>query len=86
MFFHKIKRETFHVLKGEVDLILDKENFKLNVGDLITIEPNQVHEFSTQTGCIIEEISSNHQKDDSFYIDKKITDNKSRKTYVNFWR
>ena len=84
--FHKNKRETFHILKGEVDLILDKENYKLNVGDLITIEPNQVHEFSTQTGCIIEEISSNHQKDDSFYIDKKITDNKSRKTYVNFWR
>ena len=44
------------------------------------------NQFSTKTGCVVEEISSNHQVDDSFYIDEKISSNKNRKTLVNFWR
>ena len=84
--FHKIKRETFHVLHGELDLFLDDVKKNVGVGEVITIEPNVVHKFSTKTGCVVEEISSNHKIDDSFYLDKQISENINRKTLVNFWR
>jgi len=84
--FHKVKRETFHVISGDVNLSLDGVECHLNVGDVVTIEPGVVHSFSSKNGCVIEEISSNHKTNDSFYIDEKITKNSNRKTLVNYWR
>ena len=40
----------------------------------------------TQNGIIIEEISSTHFVNDSFYTDKKIMQNKDRKTLLTHWR
>ena len=37
-------------------------------------------------GGILEEISSTHFVNDSFYTDKKIALNKNRKTFVTFWQ
>lgn len=84
--YHKKKEETFHFLYGEFDVILDKKKFKCKPGDVITVEPGIKHSFSTKTGGILEEISSTHFINDSFYVDKKITNNKNRKTFVTFWK
>ena len=84
--YHKIKRETFHVINGDVNLSLDGVESVLKIGDVITIDPGVVHIFSSKNGCIIEEISSNHQANDSFYVDDEITKNSNRKTLVNYWR
>lgn len=84
--YHKIKRETFHVIHGDVNLSLDGVESILKTGDVITIDPGVVHIFSSKNGCIIEEISSNHKANDSFYVDDKITKNSNRKTLVNYWR
>ena len=82
--FHKVKKETFHILHGSMELKLNgKKEFK-NKGDIITINPKIKHEFSTKTGAVIEEISTTHYKADSFYTDKKIHKNKSRKTIIKF--
>ena len=47
-------------------------------------DPKVKHEFSTKTGAVIEEISTTHYKVDSFYTDKNIQKNKSRKTVIKF--
>jgi hypothetical protein len=44
-----------------------------------------IHEFSTKTGAIIEEVSSSHSSNDSFYVDDSIAQNKERKTFLHYW-
>ena len=97
--YHLKKEETFVVLHGDVDLKLSKNNnianswpekiesqHSLKAGDVITIEPEVRHEFSTQNGCVIEEVSSTHYPDDSFYTDPAIGQNNNRKTFVSYWK
>lgn len=83
--FHKKKEETFHVLWGEGSISLNGEHHPMKPGDVIVISPGTKHSFSSTTGVIIEEISSTHNSDDSFYTDPLIHANKSRKTYLTHW-
>jgi len=83
--YHMKKKETFHVVFGTVDIVLDGVPSVIKTGDVVTITPEVRHAFSTRDGCVIEEISSTHYSDDSYYTDPKITQNKNRKTFVNFW-
>lgn len=83
--YHLQKEETFHVLFGEVDIYLNGDKKQCKPGDVVHIEPGTRHAFSTITGCIMEEISSTHYKDDSFYTDPAITQNKNRKTLLTYW-
>ena len=83
--YHKKKEETFLVLSGDVDLYLNDEHRKLERGDIVTIEPGVRHSFSTSNGCVIEEVSSTHYINDSFYADERITQNKDRKTFITHW-
>lgn len=83
--YHKQKEETFHVLYGEVDLILNGKPRTCRPGDVVNVEPGVRHAFSTATGSVIEEISSTHFKDDSFYTDETIQQNKNRKTLLTYW-
>jgi len=90
--YHKIKKETFFVVYGRVKINikkLDKPKEKtktrtLNVGDLLTIKPGEIHSFQSVTnyGSIIEELSSESIKKDSYYLDKKINQNKDRKSFI----
>ena len=83
--FHKNKKETFHVIHGEVELYLDGDCFYLRSGDVQTIDQLVRHRFFSKNGCVIEEISSTHDGLDSIYTDENINTNESRKTLVNFW-
>jgi sialic acid synthase SpsE/quercetin dioxygenase-like cupin family protein len=84
--YHNKKEETFHVLYGDVQLKLDGKLQVLKQGDVMTISPGIRHEFTSIEGCIIEEISSTHYVDDSYYTDESIHKNKNRKTFVtDFW-
>jgi len=83
--FHKIKDETFFIVYGNVLMKLDGKEIEMKAGDLVSIPPNSIHGFFTQTGCVIEEVSSNHNPEDSYYVDKEITKNVSRKTFVKHW-
>jgi sialic acid synthase SpsE/mannose-6-phosphate isomerase-like protein (cupin superfamily) len=83
--YHKQKEETFHVLYGSVDLELDGQVQTCRPGDVITIEPETRHAFVSMNGAVIEEISSTHYKNDSFYTDEKIAANKQRKTLLTHW-
>ena len=87
--YHKRKQETFFVLYGKVKLQI-KRNKKviskiLKTGDLITILPNDIHSFSgiSENGCVIEELSTKSLKNDSYYVDKEINKNISRKSFIS---
>ncbi len=85
--FHKVKEETFQVLYGELDLYLDGGLRHLSAGDMQLIERGQTHEFRSDDGCIIEEISTTHIPKDSHYRDRRIaaSDPMVRKTLVEAW-
>lgn len=83
--FHKRKEETFRLLFGDVTLMLDGKMKQLKPGDIVTVEKEVRHEFSSKNGCIIEEISDTHFKDDSYYTDNSINNNLDRKTIITFF-
>jgi len=83
--YHQQKEETFHVLHGTVQMLLDGMPRTLRPGELITVERGVKHDFWSETGAVIEEISSTHFRDDSFYTDESITRNPHRKTLLTYF-
>ena len=83
--YHRKKEETFHVLWGSGTIRLDGVNQTMKPGDVFVIQPGTRHYFSSENGVVLEEISSTHYVDDSYYTDESIHDNKNRKTYLTHW-
>jgi sialic acid synthase SpsE/mannose-6-phosphate isomerase-like protein (cupin superfamily) len=86
--YHVKKKESFFVLYGDLELnvnTLDKnEILKLKKGDHYTLERGEAHSFKSVNGCVFEEVSTQQMENDSFYEDLEITNNKDRKTKINF--
>lgn len=80
--FHKIKKETFQVLYGELSLEVDGSEINLKNGEMYTVVPEEWHKFDTMDGVIFEEISTKAITGDSYYDDEFIAANKNRKTIV----
>ena len=80
--FHKQKRETFIILYGEVELIIDGEA-SIKIGRCRDHQSWAVHAFKGLSDVIVEEISTTHNVDDSFYVDETISQNKNRKSFVS---
>ncbi|MBE7064484.1 MAG: cupin domain-containing protein [Ruminococcaceae bacterium] len=87
MHYHKIKEETFQVLYGDMTLVLDGEVRHMKAGEVATVERGVPHAFSSVNGCIFEEVSTTHVKNDSYYDDDKISslDIMERKTILTDW-
>ena len=83
--YHLKKEETFQLLAGDMRLELDGRIYELQPGDIMTVEPGVRHSFMSEKGAIIEEISSTHFQDDSFYTDSAIDRNQNRKTLLTYW-
>lgn len=83
--YHLRKEETFHVLHGELSLQLDGVERLCRPGDVVTVEPGVRHAFHSEGGAIIEELSSTHFSNDSFYTDEAINANRDRKTLLSYW-
>jgi mannose-6-phosphate isomerase-like protein (cupin superfamily) len=83
--YHKIKEETFVVLQGDVQLTLDGVPKKCRRGDVVTVGRGIKHPFTSERGAVIEEISSTHLADDSYYTDEAIQLNPNRKTVISYW-
>lgn len=84
---HKVKEETFQVLYGKLQLVLDGKDLELNTGEILTVERGVPHSFYSINGCVFEEISTTHVRNDSFYEDTKISslDPMERKTVLTEW-
>jgi len=85
--FHKLKEETFQVLHGEMTVNVDGRVRTLKPGDICLVLPGVWHSFSTETGCVFEEVSTTHYKNDSVYKDSAINGLQphERKTAVDHW-
>jgi sialic acid synthase SpsE/mannose-6-phosphate isomerase-like protein (cupin superfamily) len=83
--YHEQKEETFHILFGEADIELDGVCRTFGAGETITVERGVRHYFGSPNGAIIEEISSTHFANDSFYLDPEIMKNGNRKTLLTYW-
>lgn len=83
--YHKVKEETFYILHGDVTIGLDGEEKRYSRGDVVIVKPGMRHTFRSESGGVIEEISSNHNSNDSFYTDPQIGLNKDRKTLLSYW-
>jgi sialic acid synthase SpsE/quercetin dioxygenase-like cupin family protein len=83
--WHILKDETFHILYGEIDVLLEGTQRTCITNDVLVIPRGAKHEFRSATGAVIEEISSTHNVDDSGYTDTSIGANSQRKTYITNW-
>jgi len=83
--YHLEKEETFVVLHGRLILWLDGVEREAVAGDVITVARGVKHRFYTQDGVVFEEISSTHNKSDSYYSDPAIAQNANRKTWLTYW-
>lgn len=83
--YHKKKHESFFLLYGKIKVQLNSKSFILKPGDIINIPPRVKHFFKdiSKNGSVIEELSTTSDKNDSFYIDKKINKNIKRKSFVS---
>jgi sialic acid synthase SpsE len=82
---HILKEETFDILFGGLELTLkDKEAIFLEEGNHYTVEREMYHSFYSKKGCILEEVSTTQFSNDSVYTNKKIMENKDRKTTITF--
>lgn len=85
---HRVKEETFQVLYGDLNVEIEGEGKKvLHPGDMQTVLRGDMHAFSSDTGAIFEEVSTQHMKSDSYYKDPEIAqqDPMERKTYLKKW-
>jgi N-acetylneuraminate synthase len=66
---------------------MDGAQKNLQPGDIMLVEPQQLHSFRSRHGAIFEEVSTTHERKDSFYEDDRITqmDTLERKTIIQDW-
>ena len=82
---HKVKEETFMVVHGDITIDLNGSQRHCKPGDLIVVELGVTHSFSSKSGAIMEELSSTHYRDDSYYTDSSIPITADRKTLITYW-
>ncbi len=82
---HKQKEETFQILSGDLTMSLDGKEKEHRPGEIVLVQRGAKHSFGTKNGAILEEISTTQFKEDSFYDDNKIMENKNRKTQLTHW-
>jgi N-acetylneuraminate synthase len=70
--YHKIKKETFFVMSGIVDLWVDGTLHVLAPGQKHTISPGVWHRFSSKEGAVIEEVSTHDDNADSYFENRRI--------------
>jgi len=79
---HLRKEESFICLYGDLFVKADT-SYLLIPGDWVNIMVGECHSFSTDKGCVFEEISTTHHDGDSYYEDKEIDKRtEDRKTLI----
>jgi N-acetylneuraminate synthase len=84
---HRLKEETFHVLWGDLEVLLEEQAVLMRPGDRLLVERGKRHAFSSRNGCVFAEISTHSERGDSYYADPEIAakDPLERKTIVERW-
>lgn len=72
---HKIKHETFFIVKGAVRMRMGEDELLMNKGDVLAMPPGTGHSFTGIGPALVLEISMPSLLQDSFFSDKNIGDN-----------
>ena len=79
--YHVQKEETFLILHGSLDVVCNGIKRHVTRGETVVVERGVNHSFSSDEGCVFEEISTTHYGNDSFY-EESSSFVKPRKTHV----
>jgi mannose-6-phosphate isomerase-like protein (cupin superfamily) len=66
--YHKKKKETFFVVYGAIELVLDSITHKVTAGGFVTVEREQKHSFKGLKHTLLIECSTEHFEDDSYRL------------------
>jgi len=47
--YHKLAEETYYILKGEADIVIDGYSFKATSGMMVSILPGEIHDVINNT-------------------------------------
>lgn len=83
--FHRQKEESFHLLRGDLNVEVEGVRREMKAGDLLSVLPGVRHSFQTRGGAIIEEIATTYLNGDSVYEDETINQNANRKIELTLW-
>lgn len=85
--FHKLKKESFQLLWGDMQIVIEGKSIEMKLGEIVTVERGKWHKFSTMHGAIVEEISTVAIGSDSYYEDPAISEleRHERKTTILKW-
>jgi mannose-6-phosphate isomerase-like protein (cupin superfamily) len=70
--YHRLKKETFFVVKGKIGMTIDSTETIMKKGDSVTVERGQKHEFVALSDSLILESSNPDLLFDSIFSDPKI--------------
>ena len=70
--FHEHIKETFFVIKGDVEMRIGDEAVEMHAGDKLTMPPGTWHTFTSVGGAIIEEVTTRQVEGDSRFEDPGI--------------
>ena len=69
---HKIKHETFFIVKGTMLATLDGKEILLKEGDSLAIAPPRIHSFTGVGDAMLLELSMPCHVEDNYFVDPKI--------------
>jgi mannose-6-phosphate isomerase-like protein (cupin superfamily) len=69
---HEHIKETFFVIKGDVEMWIGDEVVGMRAGDKLTMPPGTWHSFTSDDGAIIEEVTTRQVEGDSQFEDPDI--------------
>lgn len=72
---HKVKHETFFILKGKTRMVMDGKEVIKNQGDIISVPTSVKHSFTGVGSCLLLEISMPCILGDSYFENKSIGHN-----------
>jgi mannose-6-phosphate isomerase-like protein (cupin superfamily) len=69
---HRVKLETFYIVKGSVSMLYDGKEFRMNEGDVLKVEVGKYHRFTGIGNCLLLEVSKPSIIDDNYFEDTRI--------------
>ena len=69
---HKQKHETFFIVKGQVQMVVDAKELIMNEGDVLAMPPGKLHSFTGIGDALVLEISTPCLVSDNVFQDPKI--------------
>ena len=70
--YHKMKHETFFIVKGRIRMRMGDDEFVMNQGDVLTMPPGTYHSFAGLGNALVLEVSMPSVRGDNFFENKQI--------------